>query len=88
MVGDVEGATMQREAKNAPAMVPVRLLGPIGREGRTAGGSQSGRQRLKGCVCACHARGGGGPMNTIYDYGSGVRTGYKNARGRGSASGS
>ena len=59
MVGDVEGATMQREAKNAPAMVPVRLLGPIGREGRTAGGSQSGRQRLKGCVSVLRKGGAG-----------------------------
>ena len=42
---------MQTEAKNTPAMAPVRLLGPIGRDGRAAGGSQSGRQRLKGCVC-------------------------------------
>ena len=50
MIGDVDGATMQREAKNTPAMAPVRLLGPIGRDGRTAGGSQSGMQRLKGCV--------------------------------------
>jgi hypothetical protein len=31
MIGDAEGATMQREAKNTPAMAPVRLLGPIGR---------------------------------------------------------
>jgi hypothetical protein len=32
MIGDAEGTTMQREAKNTPAMAWVRLLGPIGRD--------------------------------------------------------
>ena len=50
MIGDAVGATMHREAKSVPAMAPVRPFGPIGRDGRAAGGSQSGKRRSKGCV--------------------------------------
>ena len=45
------GTMTQSEAKSVLAMAPARPLGPIRRDGRAAGGSQSGRQRLKGCVC-------------------------------------
>ena len=51
MIGDAVGATMQREAKSVPAMAPVRPFGPIGRDGRAAGGTHSGRRSSKGCVC-------------------------------------
>ena len=51
MIGDAAGAITQREAKDMLAMAPVMPLGPIGRDGCAAGGSQSGMRSSKGCVC-------------------------------------
>ena len=78
MIGDVAGAMMQREAKSVLAMAPARPLGPIRRDGRAAGGSQSSRWSSKGCVCVpcrgCRESACGGRLVSVATWPSAVRT--------------